>query len=371
MKNALPRLLLVLLFLGIGAFIGTIHGLRPLSSIIKRFPGDAHSVTTRERALECHADDPDSWGYDACSILIRCILENLDDLFKSDLAIGTTILGLVPSILIIAAANPEDIVRLALVSQHRALAVSIFGISLSPSLYARATPLKSELREDSERTWDIQISRFTKRPSSKHVAFKPLADLGILGMASVALWQCWVVNSATMVQWLCESPLLLFTWPLANMTWVIFAVLLLHSMVESIEFKHPSLNISYAWWEVLLLPYTLDFEKRLTWDVKWLPISAPSIGQMFELPYLWLVSSGSAISSDTVVLRIVVKMSNDLHTSKWQMYFFIIEFCAIGIYFYATFVLLSAVFIGAVGNVRFGAMMAGLYAAIRFVQCIF
>jgi len=81
MKNALPRLLLGLLFLSIGAFIGTIHSLRPLSDVIKRFLGDAHSVTTREKALECHADDPESWGYAACSILIRYILENLEDLF--------------------------------------------------------------------------------------------------------------------------------------------------------------------------------------------------------------------------------------------------------------------------------------------------
>ncbi|KAH7189581.1 uncharacterized protein B0J16DRAFT_117308 [Fusarium flagelliforme] len=371
MRNALPSLLLGLLFLSVGAFIGTIHGLRPLSNVIKRFPGDAHSVTTREKALECHADDPESWGYDACSILIRCILESLDDLFKSDLTIGTTILGLVPSILIIAAAQPEDIVRLALVSPHRALAVSIFGISLSPSLYVRATPLKSELREDSKRTWDIELSRFTKRTSCKHVACKALADLSILAMASVALWQCWIVNSAAMVQWLCESPLLLFTWPLANMTWVVFAVLLLHSMAESIEFKNPSMDISYAWWEVLLLPYTLDFEKRLKLEVKWIPISASSIGQMFEIPYLCLVTDRPAGSSRTYTIRIIVKMSEDLYTLKWQMYFFIIEFCAIGIYFYATFVLLSAVFIGAVGSVRFGAMMAGLYAAIRFVQCVF
>ncbi|RBR21402.1 uncharacterized protein FIESC28_04939 [Fusarium coffeatum] len=371
MKNALPRFLLGLLFLGVGAFIGTIHGLRPLSKVIKRFPGDAHSVTTREKALKCHADDPESWGYAACSVLIKCILESLDDLFKSDLAIGTTILGLVPSILIIAAAHPEDIVRLALVSPHRALAVSIFGIALSPSLFSRPTPWKSELREDSERTWDIELSQFTKGPSWKHVVWKSLADLMILAMASVALWQCWVVNSAAMVQWLCESPLLLFTWPLANMTWVLFAVLLLHSMAESIEFKHPSLNVSYAWWEVLLLPYSLDFEKRLAWEENHVPISAPSIGQMFEIPYPWLATSGPAMSNDTYVIRIVVKMSNDQYTLKWQAYFFIIEFCAIGIYFYATFVLLSAVFIGAVGSVRFGAMMAGLYAAIRSVQCVF
>ncbi|KAI1070121.1 hypothetical protein LB507_007941 [Fusarium sp. FIESC RH6] len=371
MKNILPRLLLGLLFLSIGAFIGIIHGLRPLSSVIKRFPGDAHSVTTREKALECHAEDPDSWGYTACSTLMRCILDALDDLGKSDLAIGTTILGLMPSILIIAAAQPVDIVRLALVSPHRALAVSIFGIALSPSLFSRPTPWKSALRDKSETTWDIELSRFTKGSSWMHTTLKVLADLIILSMASVALWQCWVINSATMVQWLCESPLLLFTWPLANMTWVIFAILLLHSMAESIEFKHPSLDISYAWWEVILLPYTLDFEKRLTWKPQWLPISAPSIGQMFELPYYGLASNGSAKSSDTYVIRIAVKMSNDLHTLKWQAYFFIIEFCAIGIYFYATFVLLSSVFIGAVGSVRFGAMMAGLYAAIRFVQVVF
>ncbi|KAM0495420.1 hypothetical protein ACHAP8_008008 [Fusarium lateritium] len=368
MRVTCPRILLVLLICIIGAFIGTIHALRPLSNAIKRFPGDSHSIVTREKARECNADDPESWGYAACSILIGCILGNLDDLLKSDLAIGTTILGLVPSILIIGAAQPEEIVRLALVSPHRALAVSIFGIALSPSLFKWVTPLKTPLEERSEKTWDIELARFTKQWTWKHMVCKALADLTIVSMASVALWQNWNVNSAVMVQWLCESPLMIFTWPLANMTWVIFAVLLLHSMAKDIQFQHISLDITYSWWEVLLLPYTLDIEKRYEWKADTISVlSKPHL----KLPYLQFEQIRPAMSRETHTIRIVVKMSDDHLTFKWQVYFFIIEFCAIGVYFYATFVLLSAVFVGAVGSVRFGAIMATLYAAIRFVQCIF
>ncbi|KAG8669273.1 hypothetical protein FPOAC2_08594 [Fusarium poae] len=368
MRVTYSRILLLLLIFSIGAFIGTIHALRPLSNVIKRFPGDSHSSVTREKARQCNADDPASWGYAACSTLIRCILGNLEDILKSDLAIGTTILGLVPSILIIGAAQPGEIVHLALVSPHRALAVSIFGVALSPSLFKWVTPLKSTLREYSEKTWEIELARFTRRWSWKHMVCKALADLTILGMASIALWQNWNVNSAVMVQWLCESPLMIFTWPLANMTWVIFSVLLLHSMAKDIRFQHISLNISYNWREVLLLPYTLDVEKRYEWKVQSITVlSTPHL----KIPYLQFVPTRPAISRETHTIRIIVNMSDDQFTFKWQVYFFIIEICAIGIYFYATFVLLSAVFIGAVGSVRFGATMAALYAVIRFIQCIF
>ncbi|CEI69180.1 hypothetical protein FVEN_g12758 [Fusarium venenatum] len=274
MRVTCPRILLVILICSIGAFIGTIHALRPLSNVIKRFPGDSHSSVTREKARECNADDPESWGYAAYSILIKCILGNLDDILKSDLAIGTTILGLVPSFLIIGAAQPEETVHLALVSPHRALAVSIFGIALSPSLFKWVTPLKTPLREYSEKMWDIELAR----------------------MASVALWQNWNVNSAVMVQWLCESPLMIFTWPLANMIWVIFSVLLLHLMAKDIRSQHISLDITYSWWEVLLLPYTLDIEKLYEWKVDSISVlSTPHL----KLPYLQFELIRPAMSRDS------------------------------------------------------------------------
>ncbi|KAM0303865.1 hypothetical protein ACHAPM_003435 [Fusarium culmorum] len=369
MKNTLPRVLLVLLLCSIGAFIGTIHTLRPLSNVIKRFPGDSHSSITRYTAKECNADDPRNWEYSACSLLIRCILGRLDDLFKSDLAIGTTILGLVPSILIIGAVQPDEIVSLALVSPQRALALSIFGVSITSNPFKQVTPLKTPLTQDSERKWRISFARFTESPSWKHIFCKALADLSILGMASVALWQNWNINSAVMVQWLCESPLMIFTWPLANMCWVVFSVLLLHSMAEEIKIKHLSLDITYDWWQALLLPYTLDFEKRYKWEKKWILIlDTPQV----KIPYPWYkVTRDASMPGEAHTIQIIVKMSSTPLTMKWQMYFFIIEFCAVGIYFYATFVLLSAIFIGAVGSVRFGAIMAALYAAIQFVQKVF
>ncbi|KAF4986289.1 hypothetical protein FGRMN_10907 [Fusarium graminum] len=244
------------------------HLLRPLSSVIKRFPGDPRSGVVREKAHISHASDPTSWEYDACSHLVWCIVDDLGELYKDDIAIGTTILGLLPSILIIAAAQAQDIVLLALVSPHRAIAASVFGVAISPSLFRRLAPFNSPLSDVSIKTWDVKLARVTKQLSWRHVVAKLSADAAVSTLACVTLWQNWIINSAVMVQWLCESPLMIFAWPLMNMTWVVFSVLLLYGMAEEVRFEHVSQNIRYTSWELFVLPYTLDFEKRTSWGLK-------------------------------------------------------------------------------------------------------
>lgn len=46
---------------------------------------------------------------------------------------------------------------------------------------------------------------------------------------------------------------------------------------------------------------------------------------MFEIPYLRLVTRGPEVAGDTYMIQIIVKMSNNLHTLKRQIYLFIIE----------------------------------------------
>ena len=50
--------------------------------------------------------------------------------------------------------------------------------------------------------------------------------------------------------------------PLACMIWLVVALLLLGVMAQDIRFEsftNPA--VTYTWWEVLILPYSLRFEK--------------------------------------------------------------------------------------------------------------
>ncbi|KAF4945979.1 hypothetical protein FSARC_14305 [Fusarium sarcochroum] len=372
MRNPWSRVLLIFLILAIIAFATTILKLSPLSAVIKRYPGDANSPVIREKAAECNAHDPATYGYLACSGLIGCILDRLGDIYKSDIAIGTTILGLLPSIMAVTAAQPEDIVQLALISPHRAVAIAAFGIGINPNAFERLRPLRHALGSTREIIWVVPLACLTEPWSWRHATGKIIADALILGMASVMLWRNWTVNSAVLVQWLCESPLMVFMWPVASMTWVAIAVLLLYAMADEVIFKHATQDIEHSWWRVVLSPYTTGTDIRLPWQLSWETLSIarlPLLGWL-KRPALRPRAASRGVPMGNAV-RIIIRMPPDPSFLDWEAYCFAIELCAIAIYFYATFVLLSVLFIGAVGSVRFACTVAGLYAGVRFMESIF
>lgn len=86
-----------------------------------------------------------------CNELIECIIDKLPELSKSELATRMAILGLLPSILIIIAPQPEDLVKLALVSSLRAVALAAFSIGISLSMFSRLSPDGRMLAEERER----------------------------------------------------------------------------------------------------------------------------------------------------------------------------------------------------------------------------
>jgi hypothetical protein len=372
--------------------------LSPSPATISRYPGGSKNVYVNDLGPKCNAKDPDSWGYGACSDLIRCIFQGLTDIQKSDTAIGTTILGLLPSIMLNAAAQPQDIVQLALISPLRGIATAAFTVGFSSGVFERLKPMGFISTEDTEKTWNIPLAHLGHEWSWKHFCFKILADVIIVTSAGIMLWQTWLVNSAVLVQWLCQSPLMIFTWPLVSMVWVLIAVLLLYGMAEEIRFLHATEDEQYAWWQVLILPYNLDVEHIPHWSFKWKHISllGPRASRWLQRPSikytrtpitispkLPVTAPGSSGSTTTIkqsfklanpaqgtshyYIRVVIKMPENSKVMSWDTYFIIIEAFAIAIYFYATIVLLSALFIGARGSVKFAALMAGLCVGVRIL----
>jgi hypothetical protein len=202
MRIRWSHFLLVLLLLALAAFILSMVFLHPSPAIISRYPGYPSDDTIRIPAAACNASDLASWSYSACTSLTRCILDQLDDLQKNDISIGTTILGLLPSIMAVATAQPEDIVKLALISPVRGIATAAFGLGLSQNAFRRLGPVGIVSGDEGlERTWAVGFARVGRGPPSwRQVLFKIAADVFIVGLTSTMLWLSWTVNSAVVVQ---------------------------------------------------------------------------------------------------------------------------------------------------------------------------
>jgi hypothetical protein len=104
---------------------------------------------------------------------------------------------------------------MALVSPHRAIATAAFSTGVPLRLLEQLSPLRPGFigrQTETERTWLVSLAALTEKPSRRHLALKLAADAIIVGLAAIMLWRYWVINSGTMIQWKCESPLLVFLW---------------------------------------------------------------------------------------------------------------------------------------------------------------
>jgi hypothetical protein len=153
-----------------------------------------------------------------------------------------------------SAAQPEEIVKTALMSPHRGILIAAFSVGIYTSIFRRLSPLDSTPDDAVEKTWVIKTARFTKQLSWRHLLCKLISDVVVLSLTRPMLWQNWIVNSAVLIQWLRESPIMVRMWPLSSIIWVAVAVLLLRAMASDISFKHSTREIQYTWWEVLRLP---------------------------------------------------------------------------------------------------------------------
>lgn len=391
--------LLFLLCASIVCTIPALNSANPMADKIRRWPGDPNSRPYLLAGRLCNASDPSSWEIYSCTRLLDCVLDNVSEIQKSDIAIGSTIAGLLPTILMFAAARPNELIPQALVSPHRAIATAAFSIGVPLSIFEGLRPLRWWRRRGRRissrqlsRTWYISLGGITPRASYIHVLVKLLADGIILAALSVMLWQFWDINGTVAVQWKCEAPIMIICWPLICILWVMLAILLLYTMAEEVVFEHALTQTRYGWWKVFCLPYTMDMrlENRrrwMDWGVllnprKWnLPFTKrvkPSRNEEaldtsattdFEVPNQDTMDETES-SADEWRIRIIVKMPKDGVLFNWQVYDFIVDLLGIVTYLYATFTFLSALFLGSVRALRFTSLMAGLYALVRVVGIV-
>lgn len=223
---------------------------------ISRTVGPADDLRFQNASSRCSGSDPKSFEFGTCSLLITCVYENLPEALKASLGSGTSIAALLPTILALIGefhssldlplpivphlhrwflgvckieecstlpvltpfqgSPPLELVQLALVSPHRALATCCFSIGLPSGLFRQLRPLHTQLsnsnpREPRVREWTIPVPSLGAKRWLDMIA-KLVVDVLILTLASIMLWRNWVVTSFTMVPWRCEYSWLLFAW---------------------------------------------------------------------------------------------------------------------------------------------------------------
>ncbi|KAJ4287194.1 hypothetical protein N0V90_012592 [Kalmusia sp. IMI 367209] len=202
-----------------------------------------------------------------------------------------------------------------------------------------------------------------------------------------------------MVPWRCEYSMLLFSWPIACMIWLLIAVGLVVLMKESMEvydgFGH---KLNYGMLDLLKVPY--DFTpKRDSHDVAHPPVH-PSLNEAKpeggpsalmevetdessvtqirrEAPERSAPSNHSANRSGTIALyegayvRVCITMPSNFGFRSWRCYEAVIEVLAVGIYLYATFVLTSTLFLNADRAIVYSTVMTVCLSAVRVLTTLF
>ncbi|KAH7317040.1 hypothetical protein B0I35DRAFT_434446 [Stachybotrys elegans] len=349
-----------------------IHYFSPLTNVFRRRPVGVFWTDHDDPYYVCRADDPASWEYGACSRLIGCYLDHFAEILKSDIATGATIAGLLPTILLATAAQPIDLISQALISPHRGLATAAFTIGFPTSLFDRLRSVHHgpDNQRSNIRTWNVIIPVIGNRPFY-HIATKLSMDIFIVGGAAGMLYYNWTINNAVLVLWKCESPLLVFLWPISCMSWLVLVVLVLHFMVDELLFEHEPSKTLLTWWQTMRLPYTVDCPSQDG-------VAGTQQGNRFRMlsrrPVDALrrtdsspLSSGPSLQRpfDSFCIKISARMPANSFIFTWQTFDLIVEILATAIYFYSTFILLGCIFLGAVAAMRFTSIIASVYIMIR------
>lgn len=205
---------------------GTLNGLLLLASLastsraMTRYVGDPTDRGTQEISQSCGGFDQINFTTGHCPGLMRCVLDNLPADTAAGFQSGGTIAGLVPTILALIAASPLELVQLAILSPHRALATVCFGIGLPSGLFrqlrANGTSLTdTKPNEPKKREWRFRLpskDSASKRPRWRDAGFTVGVDALVLGLAAVAIWFNYRVSSRVMITWRCEYGFLVFVW---------------------------------------------------------------------------------------------------------------------------------------------------------------
>lgn len=205
---------------------GKFHSLLLLASLattshaMTRYVGDPTDRSTQEISQSCGGFDQINFIAGRCPGLMRCVLDNLPADTAAGFQSGGTIAGLVPTILALIAASPLELVQLALLSPHRALATVCFGIGLPSGLFRQLRATGTSLTdtkpdEPKKREWRFRLpseASAAKRPWWRGSGFTVAVDAVVLGLAAVAIWFNYRVSSRVMITWRCEYGFLIFMW---------------------------------------------------------------------------------------------------------------------------------------------------------------
>ncbi|KAL8957178.1 MAG: hypothetical protein Q9193_005484 [Seirophora villosa] len=386
-------------------------------------PGDYRFVRASEA---CDGSNPKKFEFGECSVLIACIYDNIDEAFKASLSSGTNIASLLPTILVLIGSRPIELVELAFLSPHRAIAACCFTIGLPSSLFRQLRPLR--LHPLNSNVTELRVRERTVflpsicRSRSGHLLTKLTVDLVIVTLLGIMLWRNIYVTSFTTVPWRCEYTYLLpacfpMVTPIACISWLLIAVLLLYFMKESITIYNPANPaFKYSILGLMALPYTVTmnhpFEEGL--NVPALPgytteeemgtistsnnngdetpgdteeetdLVTTSYPTRIERPrYQGSTSSRSPIvtktqrretismpaGSNCVTIRIT--MPSSFGWRSWRSYEAVIETMAVGIYLYATFVLTSLLFLNADKAIVYAIVMAICLSFVRILTVLF
>lgn len=170
----------------------------------------------------CNATAPGAFTRGRCGDLMECILNNIPTGYSAGMQAGGNIASLVPTTLALIGAPPLELVQLALVSPHRAVATCAFSIGLPSGLFRQLRPVIKRLSDrDSDapkvRKWTLYLPMATGTAGAGKGFWMSFAtivavDVVTLALAGVMLWYNWRVTNATMVTWRCEYGWLLFCW---------------------------------------------------------------------------------------------------------------------------------------------------------------
>ncbi|KAL8902934.1 MAG: hypothetical protein Q9171_007561, partial [Xanthocarpia ochracea] len=311
----------------------------------------------------CDGTNRNNFEFGVCSQLIACIYDHLDEAFKASLSTGTNIASLLPTILVL--------------------------IGLPSGLFRQLRPLS--LQHSQPNVLDLRIREWTVflpsigRSLWQHRVAKLAVDFAIVALLGVMLWRNLEVVSFTMVPWRCEYTYLLLAWPIACITWLLIAVLLLSCMKESIDIYNPANpSVKYGILGLMSLPYMVNPDRIIEEEPQALQYSsqrevemenmASSDPEIFSSPYENSTSSypfparqhaGSTTSSQKPIITTIqrsdtisvprgsncvtirITMPSSLGLRSWRWYEAAIETMAVGVYLYATFVLTSLLFLNA------------------------
>lgn len=205
---------------------GKLHGLLLLASLattscaMTRYIGDPTDISTQNISHYCGGFEQVNFTTGRCPGLMRCVLDLLPSDTAAGFQSGGTIAGLVPTILALIAASPLELVQLAILSPHRALATVCFGIGLPSGLFRQLRATSTSLadtkpNEPKTREWRFRLpskASASKRPRWRDAGFTVVVDALVLGLAAVAIWFNYRVSSRVMITWRCEYGFLVFMW---------------------------------------------------------------------------------------------------------------------------------------------------------------